>query len=86
MEKLSAFEYGLLKLSVEELLDVVADFAKQEHDGHFAILSFTTGYKVAFGTPDLDGGHGRDDVLNLKGCENIKDAMIHAILYQSDFY
>jgi len=83
MEKLSAFEYALLKLNAEELLDVIKDFAKEHHDGHFMILSFTTEYKIAFGTPSYSDFY--QDVMSLKGFKDIKSAMIHAILYQSDF-
>jgi len=84
-EKQSAFEYALEKLNNADLLQTIVEFANQEHDGHFAILSFTTGYKVAFGTPDLDGGYGREQVMGLKGFKTLRDAMIHAILYHQDF-
>ena len=31
--------------------------AKKRHDGHFAIMRFTTNWRVMFGTP-----YGRDDI------------------------
>ena len=84
-ENLSAFEYALLKLNEGELLDVIADFAKQDFDGHFTILSFTTGYKIAFYTPCLDNNDGRNQVAKLPSFKTMKEAMIHAILYHQVF-
>ncbi len=35
------------------------DKASENYDGHHSCFYFTTGIKVAFGTPDLDFGLGR---------------------------
>ncbi len=38
---------------LEHLLDLLTKLAQQRSDGHYTILRFTTGYKVALGTPHL---------------------------------
>jgi hypothetical protein len=63
-------------------LDLVIRHAREFHDGHFYILSFTTGYKGGFETPDLDSGAGRNDILNLPAFESI-DALLDHMLTPS---
>lgn len=40
---------------LEYLLDLLAKLAQQRSGGHYTILRFTTGYKVALDTPHLTG-------------------------------
>jgi hypothetical protein len=80
-ESMTTFEYALHKFDEQDLLDVIIDFANQEHDGHFTILSFTTGFKICFGTPCLDNSIGREQVEYLDSFKTIKEAMIHVILF-----
>jgi hypothetical protein len=56
-------------------LDSVIRHAREFHDGHFFIFSFTTHYKGGFGTLDLDTGEGRDEVRNLPAFSSIKDLL-----------
>lgn len=81
-EILSSFE-------VDRLIKMMAMHAKKKHDGHFAIFSFTTGYKVAFGTPDLDSaqeiGMGRKELLGVRSHRKLKDALVHALLSEASF-
>lgn len=37
--------------------------------GHFALFMFTTHWKAVFGTPDLDGGDGREQLSELAPAE-----------------
>ena len=60
--------------------------ARKNYDGHFTVFSFTTGYKAAFGTPDLDSGEGRSQLLKLQVYPKIKDALINAMITEKDFY
>lgn len=60
-------------------LESVIRHAREFHDGHFFVLSFTTGYKGGFGTPDLDSGAGRDEVLLLDGFKTL-DALLDHML------
>ena len=56
-------------------LDTIIRHAREFHDGHFYIFSFTTHYKGGFGTPDLDTGDGRDDVWNLDGFRSVEELL-----------
>lgn len=53
--------------------------AKDKYDGHFTIFSFTTGYKAAFGTPNLDTGEGREQVNALRHHDTMSEAIDFAI-------
>ena len=39
--------------------------ARQNYDGHLSILKFTGGWKVLFGTPNVDNGEGREQIRSL---------------------
>lgn len=49
--------------------------AREFHDGHFFILSFTTHYKGNIGTPDLDTGEGRDEIWKLEGFNSVEELL-----------
>ncbi len=38
----------------ENILRIITIYANKHFDGHFTLMSFTSGYKFMFGTPDLD--------------------------------
>jgi hypothetical protein len=62
-------------LRVITMLESVIRHARDFHDGHFYILSFTTHLKGNFGTPDLDFGTGRDEVSKLPSFESIEELL-----------
>ena len=49
---------------MSELLKLVRAANKWD-DGHLTIFKFTSGWKAMLGTPDLDGGTGRNEVARL---------------------
>jgi hypothetical protein len=55
--------------------EAVIRHAKEFHDSHFYIFSFTTHYKGGFGTPDLDYGAGRDEVWSLEGFDSVEELL-----------
>jgi hypothetical protein len=59
--------------------------AQRTHDGHYTILAFTTGYKVAFGTPELYAGWGYDRVLQMPSYSDLAEAIREAILHHICF-
>jgi len=59
---------------VKMLLRIIAH-AREFHDGHFFILSFTTGYKGNFGTPDLDFGGGRDEIARMPSYQSVEELL-----------
>lgn len=63
-----------------DLLGVIEKIAEKYFNGHFTILSFTTGFKAMFGTPNLDSGTGRQEVLTLKPASSLEEALINLIL------
>ena len=65
---------------VQHLLTLVTVEAQRWHDGHFAILAFTSGYKVMFGTPNLDNGQGRAEVAALPNCPTLRAALLAALV------
>ena len=67
-------------LDVEHLLTLVTVEAKRLHDGHYAIFSFTTGYKVVFGTPDLDSGQGRSQLAAMPSFPTLQEELLAALV------
>jgi hypothetical protein len=76
----------LAGFEVDRLLKILAIEAKKHSGGHFSIFSFTTHYKVAFGTPDLYGGAGYDQLKEVRGHKKLKDAVIDALVEARDFH
>jgi hypothetical protein len=75
----------LRAFEVDRLLKLLTLEAKKQHDGHYTIFSCTTGYKVAFGTPDLDGGTGRAQLGHIPACATLKEALIAALVAAQTF-
>ena len=71
---------------VDRLLKLMALHARKKHDGHFSVFSFTTGYKAAFGTPDMDSGGGRVQLLKIKSHSRIKDALVESLALEKTFF
>ena len=44
--------------------------------GHLTLLRFTTHWKCALGTPDLDHGDGRSQVAELPGFPSLEEALL----------
>jgi hypothetical protein len=65
-----------------KLFHRVIAHAREFHDGHFFILSFTTGYKGNFGTPDMDFGAGRDEIGRMQNYQSIEE-LLEAMLSPS---
>jgi hypothetical protein len=74
------------KFSLDEIELVFEAIAALEYDGHYTLLRFTSGYKAAFGSPDLRTRFGAEQVLKLKLFSKAKDAMVAAIADRIDFY
>jgi hypothetical protein len=69
----------MLMLASNVKLDLIIRHARDFHDGHWYVLSFTAGCKGNFGTPDLDFGTGRDEVLKLSAFRSIEELMTHML-------
>jgi len=63
------------KLDLNTLFDILEEMAKKEADGHITILRFTTGWKVAFSTPDFNSSNGMEQISKLKNYETIREAI-----------
>jgi hypothetical protein len=62
------------KTSIKALLAVVETLARQ-HGGHVSILRFTTGWKVLWGTVNLDGPGRRAEVEALPTYGTLREAL-----------
>lgn len=65
---------------LELLVDLVTQVAQQGCGGHVSLLRFGSGWKAAFGTPDLHGnsswpGTGYAEVLGLDQHPSLEDAL-----------
>ena len=67
-------------LDLNTLIQIVEELAKNEADGHVSMLKFTTGWKVFFGTPNLDIGEEREQVAKLQAFETFSQALEHLII------
>lgn len=66
-------------LNLPELLAIAEYVAEKHHDGHLTMLRFTTHWKCMFGTVDLTGGDGRDQVGALQGAPTLREALLHLL-------
>lgn len=66
-----------------ETLIALAEHRAVEYDGHITILRFTTGWKVMYGTPNLDTGEGRNEIGALKSHHTLKAALVSLVLTAS---
>lgn len=80
----------LQAVPVDHLLRLIELEALKHYDGHWTILSFTTGYKIGFGTPALrftlrfgNDGPGVDQMPSYRG---LKDALIAVLVFGHSFY
>lgn len=67
-------------LDLGTLVCLAEGLAKKETDGHIVIMRFTTGWKVALGTPDLDTDHGREQVSKLPKFDTLNEALSDLIM------
>jgi len=67
-------------LDLGTLIQTVEEMAKNEADGHVSMLKFTTGWKVFFGSPNLDIGKEREYVANLQSFESLEQALEDLII------
>ena len=78
---LSAFE-------LPQLLQLVGLEAKRQHGEGYTILSFNSGFKVAFGTPTMwpwGGGAGYAEVASMTHYPTLKEALIAALVTGKTF-
>lgn len=64
---------------IQFLLNQAIFTARNQHDGHLTIMRFSTGWKVCFGTPDLDTGNGREQLLMLPKFDTLEAALQHLL-------
>ena len=69
----------------DELFSEFQEMAEERYDGHYTILKFTTGFKVAFGTPELYGPFGRFQVQLLPNFLTLIQAIEFAVMWNVSF-
>jgi hypothetical protein len=72
--------------NLESLMVELEEIAKAEADGHITILKFTTGWKAAFGTPNLDIGEEREKLLQLQSHSTYESAVKDLIKNKVNLY
>lgn len=68
------------EFDLETLIGLAEALASKHADGHLTMLRFTSGWKVAIGTPDLDSGIGRDQVLRLTAYPTLRVALVALLI------
>ena len=63
------------KMDLNTMFNILEEIAKKETDGHITIMKFTTGWKAAFATPDLDAGRGKEQIDKLKNHDTLEEAI-----------
>lgn len=86
MNTIRISEYKDAEIGFESLMNLFVEQSEQLYNGHFTLLSFTSGFKAAFGTVDLDSGIGRKYVHLLPTFRSITDAVTYAINYDINFH
>jgi hypothetical protein len=72
------------KMDLNTLFNLLEEIAEKEADGHITIMKFTTGWKAAFATPDLDAGEGRKQIEKLKKYETLEKAIKDLIIEKTN--
>jgi hypothetical protein len=67
-------------MDLNTLMALAEKRAQSEADGHFTLMRFTTGWKCFLGTPDLDYGDGREQVLRQQMHPSAENALAAFIL------
>ena len=67
------------KVTLEMLLGIASELAKEQFDGHLTIMRFTTNWGVGYGTP-TDDGHTRDFIGCLTEGGTLYEALLGFIL------
>lgn len=62
-----------------KLLQWAETVAEDDYDGHLTIMRFTTGWKSAFGTPNLDGAGGRETVDKIQKFKTLPESLQHLV-------
>lgn len=62
-------------LTLAALVDAAESMARERADGHLTLLRFTSGWKAALSTPDLDTGAGREQIWVLPSFPRLKLAL-----------
>jgi hypothetical protein len=75
----------LVDCSLDDVVNLVEIHAKHYHDGHFTVMSFTTGVKAMFGTVDLDTGYGREAVNNLPAYSDTHIALCYLLANDENY-
>jgi hypothetical protein len=68
-----------MNLTLEDLIELYEGLVFRREDGHLTIMRFTTGWKVMPGTPDLDTGAGRDQIMILTSHKTLEAALVAGI-------
>lgn len=72
--------------NLDTLMLELEKIAKTEADGHITILKFTTGWKAAFGTPNIDIGEERGKIAKLKSHPTYESAIKDLIENRINLY
>lgn len=64
-------------MDTESLLNILRVEAMRYGYGHYTIMAFPTGYKIKFGTPEID----LDKVSELISFQTLKEALVWGVLW-----
>lgn len=83
----SGFDDAVFKCALDEVEKLFMALADLWWDGHYTAFRFTSGYKAAFGTPDLRTGQSADDLYDfIPTLPTMTEAMAWAISSEKAFY
>lgn len=68
------------EISLLEAINGIEKVAREKYDGHYTIMSFTTGYKVIFGTPALDYPAEHERIAAMPIHKTLTAAIINTVL------
>lgn len=79
----------LQSFTLEQLLTLLELDAKRFHDGHYTLFRFGSGFKVAFGTPDINPPgcrqQGYVQLHEMIHSPTLKDAVLEALVSGKTF-
>jgi hypothetical protein len=75
----------LRTMTLEDLLTLMTLEANTRHGGVYTIHAFNSGFKVAFGAPDLLSGAGYAQVAAMTHSPTLKEAVIAALVVDKEF-
>lgn len=71
--------------NLETLVALAETLARRQADGHLTLMRFTTGWKVALGTPDIEAQVARTELDKMPSHPTLREALVSLLMERNRF-